>query len=361
MGSRQQLYWVSQISGWLSYVVLMGALNQLSGGEFNRFVFYNLVATFLIGIFTSHLYRKVILKLNWLRLKIVQQIPRVFGASFLFGMIFIFLHTLIYKLLISKEIFHFDWLEELLLTLNLSVIFIMWSLLYFLYHFIRNYRKEEIKNLQWQALQNELELKNLKSQLNPHFIFNAMNTIRALIAENPEVAKDSVTRLANILRNSLLMGKEKFIPLSDELRLVNDYLNLEKSRFEERLKIKLEISDNISSYKIPPMLLQTLVENGIKHGISKVPKGGMLRLSANKQGTNLYIEIENDGQLKKNGEINTKEGFGLANTVDRLKLLYGKRASFSLENNGNNHVLAKLLIPTNGNTIKTNNYESTNH
>jgi sensor histidine kinase YesM len=293
----------------------MAILNKLDGANFSFSVFLNLLTTFLLGIFSSHLYRELILKLDWLKLKIVQLIPRVFGASIIFGALFIFLHTLISEIFIAGGRFDMNWLEILQLTLNLAVIFMLWSLLYFLYHFIRNYRKEEIKNLQWQALQNEIELNKLKSQLNPHFIFNSMNSIRALVDENPSKSKDSITQLSNILRSSLLMGRKKVIPFSEELQLVRDYLDLEKTRFEERLKIDFQVDENVYEHKIPPMILQTLVENGIKHGISKLEKGGTLAICAEKRGSDLYLSIENSGKILEPGK--NEKGFGLLNSRQR--------------------------------------------
>src|SRR5690606_14938941 len=97
--------------------------------------------------------------------------------------------------------------------------------------------KEEIKNLKWQAVKNEIELNRLISQLNPHFVFNSMNSIRALIDEDPKLAKQAVTELSNVLRNSLLMGKKTMVAFSEELKMVKDYLSLEKIRFEEKLQI----------------------------------------------------------------------------------------------------------------------------
>lgn len=343
MSTKRKLYWISQLVGWFSYVVLMAVLNKLDGAEFSLSVFLNLLTTFFLGVISSHLYRELILKLNWLKLKIVQLIPRVFGASIVFGAIFIFLHTLISELLIAGDRFEMKLLEVLQLTLNLAVIFMLWSLLYFLYHFIRNYRKEEIKNLQWQALQNEIELNKLKSQLNPHFIFNSMNTIRALVDESPTNAKKSITSLANILRSSLRMGREKVIRLEQELNLVNDYLNLEKTRFEERLRVSIDVPKEALDYYLPPMLLQTLVENGIKHGISKLPKGGELKVEAKVDKEKLYLRIENSGQLDESSD--EEVGFGLLNTKQRLHLLYGSRASFTIANKSQTKVEAHLVIP----------------
>ncbi|MEQ8907631.1 MAG: histidine kinase [Vicingaceae bacterium] len=354
--SKHNLYWVSQICGWLIFVTLMGILNKLDGAEMNFDVLLTLSTTFVLGVISSHLYRKLILKLNWLKLKIVELIPRVIGASIVFGALFILVHTFVTETFIAGESFQLVWNEVLQLVLNLAVVFMLWSLLYFLFHFIRNYRKEEIKNLQWQALQNELELNKLKSQLNPHFIFNSMNIIRALVDEDPKKSKDSITRLSNILRSSLLMGRKKVISLQEELNLVNDYLNLESSRFEERLQLFFEIEESCKDHLVPPMLLQTLVENAIKHGISKLPEGGRVVIRAFKIETDLKLEIQNSGELEEKESENI--GFGLENTKQRLNLLYGKKAYFSLKNIEQKEVLAEVLIPAETSRIKIEENES---
>jgi LytS/YehU family sensor histidine kinase len=336
----------------------MYVLNRLDGKLLNLYFSLNLLTTFTLGIVISHSYRYLILKRNWLGLKIVQLIPRVLGASLLCGLVYFFLHSLISELINGTYEFSFDSLEILQTTLNLAVIFMVWSLLYFLFHFIQNYRKEEIKNLRWEAAKNEMELNKLKSQLNPHFIFNSMNSIRALIDEDPAKSKQSVTRLANILRSSLLMGRKKVIPFEEELQLVNDYLNLEKTRFEERLSCEFSIEDNTKSHMIPPMLLQTLVENGIKHGVSKLQDGGLISVKAWKENGSLNLTIFNSGVLKVDSHSDT--GFGLVNTKQRLQLLYGNRALFAIQNVVDG-VLAELLIPEDIHEFNLETDESTDH
>jgi len=353
--SKLKLYWVSLISGWLAYIILMYVLNSLDGKELDLYFALNLFTTFSLGIIISHAYRYLILWRHWLRLKIIQLIPRVLGASLLCGLVYFFTHSFISELINGTYDFRSDWLEILQTTLNLAVIFMVWSLLYFLFHFIQNYRKEEIKNLKWQAAKNEMELNKLKSQLNPHFIFNSMNTIRALIDEDPRKSKQSVTQLANILRSSLLMGRKKVIPFSEELQLVEDYLNLEKTRFEERLECNFEIDPICNEHMIPPLLLQTLVENGLKHGISKLTDGGKIEVKAWKQNGALNLSIFNSGQLK---EIDDEEGFGLANTRQRLSLLYGRNAHFQIQNISNG-VMAEVVIPEKVKEFKFEKDEST--
>ncbi len=355
--SKRKLYWISLVSGWLAYIFLMYLLNRLGGKTINIYFLLNLLTTFTLGIVISNLYRYLILKLDWLKLRIVQLIPRVLSASLLWGIIYFFSHTLISEVIIGEEPFQIDGLAILQTTLNLAVIFMVWSLLYFLFHFIQNYRKEEIKNLKWEAARNEMELNKLKSQLNPHFIFNSMNSIRALVNENPEKSKESITQLSNILRNSLLMGRKKLITFKEELQLVKDYLNLEKTRYEERLNCVSEVDTDTLDHWVPPMIVQTLVENGIKHGISKIPKGGNILVEAKLNQGDLIIKIINDGELIN--EPGKEIGFGLINTEQRLKLIYGNKAKFEIKNVAGNKVQAELLIPKESITYKTDNNEST--
>lgn len=357
--SKRKLYWVSLVSGWLAYIFLMYLLNRLGGKTINVYFLLNLLTTFTLGIVISNLYRYLIIRLDWLKHRIVQLIPRVLGASLIWGIIYFFSHTLISEVIIGEESFEIDGLAILQTTLNLAVIFMVWSLLYFLFHFIQNYRKEEIKNLKWEAARNEMELNKLKSQLNPHFIFNSMNSIRALVNENPEKSKESITQLSNILRNSLLMGRKKLISFRDEIQLVQDYLNLEKTRYEERLECISEIDSKTLDHWVPPMIVQTLVENGIKHGISKIPNGGSILVEAKLKDDDLIIIIINDGELLNNTD--KEVGFGLINTEQRLKLIYGGRAKFQIENIEGVKVKATLLIPKESITYKTDNDESTDN
>lgn len=340
--SRKKLYWFSQIYGWLFYIVLLGIINQLNNKSNESVLLINMFVTFVLGVSISHLYREVVLRLHWLKLSVSKLIPRVLLACVFFGSTFLVLHTFI-----SEVVFYGSWpsmegLEILQLIINLSGMFMIWSLLYFLFHFIENYRQEEIKNLKWRAAKNEIELNKLKSQLNPHFIFNSMNSIRALVDENPIKAKDAITQLSNILRSSLLMGKKELISFKEELELVKDYISLEKTRFEERLQIQMNIDNTLMDFMVPPMMVQTLVENAIKHGISQLPKGGEVCLTAKKTTTSIDIIITNDGVLKEKDSIDT--GFGLKNTVQRLQLLYNDEYSFSIFNQ-NSKVVAHVNFP----------------
>jgi LytS/YehU family sensor histidine kinase len=218
----------------------------------------------------------------------------------------------------------------------------MWNCIYFIYHYIEKNRNQQLDTLKLQALVKELELKTIKSHINPHFIFNALNSIRALIDENPSRARNAITELSNILRSSMQSENMETVPLEKELNIVKDYLALEHIRFEDRLKVEYDIDEDTLDQPVPPMMLQTLVENAIKHGISKHVEGGTVRIISDFVGNHHEIIVRNTGRL--NGGLN-KEGFGLNSTANRLGLLFGGSAKLEIHDLNDNMVEAKVIIP----------------
>lgn len=343
MLNKKKLYWIAQIFGWFVYVLIVGVFNQLNGNDISSELLISLLSIYFIGLSISHFYRGVIIKLSWMRLSVSHLIPRVFFGVIILGVIVYFVQTIILEVVIVGTSYSFDIADAFPKIINWSLLLLLWSLLYFLFHFINNYKKEEIKNLKWEAARNEIELNKIKSQLNPHFIFNSMNSIRALVDEDPQLAKNAITQLSNVLRNSLMIGKKKLIPLSDELKIVDDYLSLEKTRFEEKLIIEKHIESNTETFLIPPLMIQTLVENAIKHGTSKLPEGGVVEIQSKLNKDTLIVTIYNSGFYDEN--LKPETGFGLLNTKQRLQLLFGNNAKFFIENE-NNKVKTTLIIPT---------------
>jgi LytS/YehU family sensor histidine kinase len=217
-----------------------------------------------------------------------------------------------------------------------------WVVFYYFYHFIEKNRKQQMDTLQLEALIKELELKTIKAHINPHFIFNSLNSIRALIDENPVRARTAITELSNILRSSMQADKTETVSFEKELSIVKDYLALENMRFEDRLTVEYEIDEDTLDQQVPPMMLQTLVENAIKHGISKHIKGGVIKIISDYKNHYHELAVQNTGNL--NGGLNA-EGFGLSSTQNRLGLLYGDKASFEISQVTPSTVEAKVLIP----------------
>ena len=218
----------------------------------------------------------------------------------------------------------------------------LWLLIYLVWHFIEKNRKDQLDKLKLETTVKELELKTIKSHINPHFIFNSLNSIRALVDENPQRARKAITELSNILRSSMQAEKSETVTLQRELDIVKDYLALEHMRFEERLKIKFDIDEDTLNQPVPPMMLQTLVENAIKHGISKHVNGGEVIVVAKFKGDHLELMVRNTGQLSPtmNGD-----GFGIKSTQDRLNLMYQGKAFFDIRNAGPDMVESKVTVP----------------
>ncbi len=337
---KPSLYWICQIFGWLFYVAVNLFFFKLSYST-NFKDILNYLIWLPVGILITHLFKYIVVKLRVLKYSIYKQIPIIIITGIIQAILF-FSITISIAILCGLVDYKINIVTTTTSIISLSVVFIFWSIIYFGYHIFKNYKETEIQNLKLEASSKEIELNKLKSQLNPHFMFNCMNSIRALVDENPQKAKTAITQLSNILRNTLLMHKNKFITLEDEINLVKDYLELEHIRFEERLNYSFNVNPQTHKYQIPPMIIQTLVENGLKHGIGKIAEGGSITVNASVVNNCLVIEIINSGQL---GSItNSESGFGIENTTNRLKYLFGEKAKFEIKNLNNSQVISQIKI-----------------
>lgn len=222
------------------------------------------------------------------------------------------------------------------------ILIALWLSLYMGWQFVEKNRKDQFDRLRLEKNVKELEIKTIKSHINPHFIFNSLNSIRALVDENPQRARTAITELSNILRSSMQADKMETVPLARELDIVKDYLALEQMRFEERLKIEMDIDEDTLDQDVPPMMLQTLVENAIKHGISKRIDGGLIKVISRFTDNNHELIVQNSGQL--NGYMNG-DGFGVKSTQDRLRFLYQGKAHFDIKNMDNQRVESRVTMP----------------
>lgn len=338
--NKKRLYWTLQIGGWLLYAVLQIFGSIIAGGgtpERITFLFFES----MLPLIVTHLARVVFKPGGWLNIGVPRLFIRVVSMALACGLVYYFLRLPVSYLLgmYDREVaFDPGWI--LGLSSVYSVIFFLWFVLYFTFHYFDRYNK----SLKYEASMVQIELNNLKSQLNPHFIFNALNSIRALVDENPAKSKQAINQLSNILRNSLASDKKKLTKFDDELKIVKDYLGLEHIRFEERLKTEFDIDPASHRFFVPPLMIQTLVENGIKHGISKLTAGGVIQMRTLVENDCLKIRIRNSGRLI-NGEKKKPTGLGIKNTVQRLKLIYGDKASFRIVNENDNFVLTEIIIP----------------
>jgi LytS/YehU family sensor histidine kinase len=215
-----------------------------------------------------------------------------------------------------------------------------WSALYLGVKNWFAWQKESEKSLQANYLAEKAQLEVLRYQLNPHFLFNALNSIRASVDEDKNRAKQMITSLSEFLRHSLLSAENKEIPLHEELEAVKNYLAIEKIRFEEKLEIEYDIEKEAEDFKIPSLLLNPLVENAIKHGLQTSVNPLKLIISAKLNEKNLLVQVANSGKVDNLHNSNGTK-IGLKNVRERLEKLYGEKGSFELKQDGE-FVIAKI-------------------
>jgi sensor histidine kinase YesM len=224
------------------------------------------------------------------------------------------------------------------------LIYAIWVAVYFGIAIQRRRYRAELRQVQLAEALQAAELRLLKAQLNPHFLFNALNGVRALIADDPAKAQDAVTRLARTLRYTLSSGEENLVTMARELEMVDDYLALESLRLAERLKVIREIAPTATMVRIPAMLMQTLVENAIKHGIAPLKQGGTLRIAAHVVAAELIIEVVNPCPEGTAMELRS-ESVGLKNLSERLRLLFGSAGRLRLDLSGPGLAIAEVRLP----------------
>ncbi|MCH5598117.1 sensor histidine kinase [Niabella ginsengisoli] len=345
-------YWLLQLFGWGCFFLwhIFGAwsVDRLNIPEERLIIIQRAAGFALLGLVMTHFLRIAILKMGVFNKKISVQIALILLLMLLTSFLTGIIELIVYKrlgLIIKAEKMIFN-KSLLLMILNNAlawvIFFTPWSAIYFVYHYIIAAQKEQIDTLKLKSHIKELELKTIKTHINPHFIFNALNGIRAMVDENPQRARTAITELSNILRSSINIDKSETVPLTDELNIIKDYLALEQMRFEDRLVIEYEIDEKTTGQPVPPMMLQMLVENAIKHGISEEVNGGVVKLISEMDDHILVLTVENTGKLK---EQQQGGGFGIKSILERLKLMYGDNADFEILQSSPNKVTARLKLP----------------
>lgn len=346
-------YWTFQLCGW----GILLAVHSFFAWSFGKLqtshdvvLFVGRIGIFaLLGFVLSHLMRMVILGVNLLQQKLERQLAAFVGITLGFSLVSAFYYVLLlqhFNFLTDKEIESIDQSGFIPITLINGFTFFMfyfiWNLIYFMYHYVAKSQRQQLDTLQLESMVKELELKTIKAHINPHFIFNSLNSIRALVDENPQRARRAITELSNILRSSISSDKSETVRLDRELAIVKDYLALETMRFEDRLQVEYDIDAATLERPVPPMMLQTLVENAIKHGISKRIDGGSVKVISKILQDQHLLSVQNTGQLDaKEGE----GGFGLSSTRDRLQLLFGDKGNFTISQLNSETVEARILMP----------------
>jgi len=351
--SRTRLYWTLQLGGWLLYAVFGGVLVTVFGKFDVSVIGVELIiaGTLLVH---SHLLRLYAKRHGWVRLPLKALLPRLVVALALLtlvGLSFVALFiALMYKALHTPPSGKgFPWVLYVGYALNVYFVLLTWSVIYFGLHYFDNYRQAEVDKWKLAADVRDAEMRTLKAQINPHFLFNGLNNIRALVLENPSRARDMMTHLSDLLRYSLQLNTREQVPLARELEIVEHYLVLESLQLEERLTYSLDVEPAALPVLLPPMALQLLVENAIKHGIAPRPGGGHVQLAAQLENhQQLLVTVRNPGRYQPAAAPGPDHtGVGLPNAQERLQLLFGPAASLRIGNDAQqaDTVTAELRLP----------------
>jgi two-component system, LytTR family, sensor histidine kinase AlgZ len=249
--------------------------------------------------------------------------------------------------ILSSSINAFRGLNERLYS-ELPVVFVTGILLYLLSVFfyyvliaLEASQKAEARMMQMSILAREAELKALKAQVNPHFLFNSLNSISALTSSDPAKAREMCILLGDFLRRTLGLGEKSAIPLEEEMSLIHAFLAVEQTRYGARLHMEENVAKDALAVDVPPLLLQPLVENAIAHGIANLVEGGWIRLDVGCENGSVSIVVEN--LFDPEAPARRRNGVGLANVRQRLEARYGNRASFAAKGEGDRFRVAITL------------------
>ena len=354
-GSRA--YWTCQLVGWGGLLgpvsVATAVMDESMGGVEALLTIALMVGGFGgLGIAITHAFRAYARRKRWADLPPRWLLPRAGVAAVLMGSLYVTVPAPITFYSTELPARWGPWLWTILSRLappafGFSVLMGLWVAIYFGVRVVRSRRRAEIDRWKLQARAETARLKALKLQLNPHFFFNSLASVRSLISEAPARARKMVGRLARLLRRTLQASDKKTVPLRDELSTTRTYLELEKVRFEERLDWAIDVQEAALQRQVPYMLVQTLVENAVKHGIGQRRAGGTIRVEASVEGEEspLRLRITNPGELDEESGAEHGSGTGLENARERLRLLFGEEASLTLAQSGPETVTATAQIP----------------
>lgn len=210
--------------------------------------------------------------------------------------------------------------------LNGMMLFLLSAAAHYLLITIDQARAVEKRALELQVLAREAELRALRAQIDPHFLFNSLNSISALTVSDPQGARSMCVLLADFLRTSLVLGAKQQIPVAEELRLVDSFLNIEKIRYGKRLSVNRTLEPECSDCLVPPLLVQPLVENAIRHGIAPLVEGGTVRLDVRRDGPAIEILLENPVDAAGAASAREGAGLGLENVRSRLSRIFANES-----------------------------------
>ena len=376
-------FWWYNIIAWSIYYAILAFFSPfyLAYPPFDRL--YYLLPSFALIILITTLYRVVYKRFKFGDKSLVWIVLQVIISTFVIWQLDVFMRfNFIYQFILNAiypniqevitqtpcgRILNFiynkmnqnetDWqlFYQAFTNLNQLIKFaaiVIWLVMYNFVHYNERFQEIKYANLMAENKLKEVELVNLRQQLNPHFLFNALNSIHALVSLKEERAENAVLNLSDLMRYTLNYEKRDFVTVKEEMDVVRKYLELEKIRFDKRLTYELNIENNTLTLKMPLLMVQTLVENAIKHAVRHNIQGGHVVIKTQMDSQFLKINVINSGQYSPSHQIrvdaesnNSNGGIGLKNINRRLNMYFGDTANFEIYNLNEHEVIATLTVP----------------
>ncbi|WP_374172485.1 sensor histidine kinase [Flavobacterium tructae] len=307
--------------------------------------FFSVCVLTFLSIALKYFYNRYI-KLDDFKLwEIIKMLFLIFSAAlFFFGILTAYNYLMINYVYENPEVFDHpsqSAKRQIFFIFVMGFLFFLWIIVYTIYKTTSQIKNNKMDRMEIENTLKDSQLNALKGQINPHFMFNSLNNIRGLILENPEKSREMITRLSEMLRYSLTKNEITTIALEEEIEMVENFIEISKIQMEDRLNFTSQIDPNTLKLQIPPMIIQMLIENAVKHGIAKLKEGGQISLETNLKNNSLTIVVSNTGILTIEKDSTQ---LGIKNIEKRLHLIYGEKASFKLEEI-ENKVIAKITIP----------------
>lgn len=336
--ARRWSFWAIQLVAWGAYGLLtyLSDLPSLAEAQMLSMLGVKLLRAALgmaLSLPLYVLYRQVMMR----RASIASIAGVAVVASLLISIVWHILYDMLSASAASGLPLALDWGKFRMSHPEYAFVMLSWSAAYLGIEFWRYSRVQERRALEARALAREAQLESLSYQLNPHFLFNSLNSIRALVQEDSGKAREMVTQLSEFLRHTLESATNGEVPLSDEVEVLSRYLDIEATRFDDRLSVAIDVDPQVAQTPVPALILHPLVENAIKHGMRTSPVPLQVRIEARREDGDLRIEVANSGTLDgPSGAGGAPEGtgIGLRNVHERLARLYPGRHSLRVVQDG---------------------------
>jgi len=332
--NRDVMFWSLHAIGWSGYGITqyLGSLvhgKDMTGPAYTKVIVLAALSGFLVSLPLRYISRRL-----WNKSPGVM-IAGALATAYVAAMLWRVCVNTAYLLLIEEEWVYFEhWWDFLSNTMSATYLMVCWMGLYFGFKYYESTQREREVALRASALAQEAQLKMLRYQLNPHFLFNTLNAISTLILDNRNAtANSAVTGLSEFLRYTLDQDPMKKVTVAQEVDALNLYLDIEKMRFGPRLTLEFAIDEGALTVLMPSLLLQPLIENAIKYAVSPRERGGRIRIGGHVTGGMLQLEVSDDGPgMIDPTRLANGRGVGIRNTRERLQVLYGERGVVSVNN-----------------------------